>query len=379
MPVSESDYHELLERDHSEQIERQSALFRENTMVREVLDAVPESYLVLNRRHQVIFANQSFASKTHRSVESLYGERFGEIVNCVYADVGPNGCGTAEACKPCGVVGPALEAMSGRDVVRDARLTLKDGRSVDVRVHAHKMAETSEPIILLSVSNTEHEQRRRVLERTFFHDILNTASGIQGLVGILHSDNPQDSLDLIAILDVATTQLVEEIKAQRTLLDAETGDLVVDRRKIDAGALIIELVGAYSSHGVAERRRIEIDLPVEEGVIEFESDPTLVRRILGNLIKNALEASRPGTSVRVGVVEGFDTVTFRVHNDTTIPKSDQLQIFQRSFSTKGMGRGIGTYSVRMFTEQYLGGQTSFTSTPEGGTTFSVVLPRSLEV
>jgi sensor histidine kinase regulating citrate/malate metabolism len=37
-----------------------------------------------------------------------------------------------------------------------------------------------------------------------------------------------------------------------------------------------------------------------------------------------------------------------------IPKDVQLQLFQRSFSTKGMGRGWGTYSIRLLTERYLG-------------------------
>jgi sensor histidine kinase regulating citrate/malate metabolism len=52
----------------------------------------------------------------------------------------------------------------------------------------------------------------------------------------------------------------------------------------------------------------------------------------------------------------------------------QLQIFQRSFSTKGEARGIGTYSIKMFTEQYLGGKVSFVSNPTEKTVFSISLP-----
>jgi CheY-like chemotaxis protein len=52
----------------------------------------------------------------------------------------------------------------------------------------------------------------------------------------------------------------------------------------------------------------------------------------------------------------------------------QLQMFQRSFSTKGRGRGIGTYSVKLLTEKYLKGRVAFTSDPLTGTTFSVMVP-----
>lgn len=50
-----------------------------------------------------------------------------------------------------------------------------------------------------------------------------------------------------------------------------------------------------------------------------------------------------------------------------------MQIFQRSFSTKGKGRGIGTYSVRLLSENYLKGNISFVSNEYEGTIFTVEL------
>lgn len=48
---------------------------------------------------------------------------------------------------------------------------------------------------------------------------------------------------------------------------------------------------------------------------------------------------------------------------------------QRSFRTQGgTGRGIGTSSVKLLTEQYLRGTVSFASEPRRGTTFAVTLP-----
>jgi sensor histidine kinase regulating citrate/malate metabolism len=83
-------------------------------------------------------------------------------------------------------------------------------------------------------------------------------------------------------------------------------------------------------------------------------------------------------TVTVGVSEHREAVEFWVHNDGVIPKREQFQIFQRSFSTKGEGRGIGTYSVRMFTETYLGGEVTFVSSKYDGTTFSVWLPTAAD-
>jgi signal transduction histidine kinase len=60
-----------------------------------------------------------------------------------------------------------------------------------------------------------------------------------------------------------------------------------------------------------------------------------------------------------------------------MPSSVQRQVFNRSFSTKGAGRGLGTYSVKLLTERYLKGKAGFTSSEADGTTFFVILPALL--
>ena len=68
------------------------------------------------------------------------------------------------------------------------------------------------------------------------------------------------------------------------------------------------------------------------------------------------------------------TPVFSVHNETVMSEAVQAQVFQRSFSTKGAsGRGVGTYSVRMLTERYLGGEVAFSSSADEGTRFVVRL------
>ena len=120
-----------------------------------------------------------------------------------------------------------------------------------------------------------------------------------------------------------------------------------------------------------------IDLAPGSATLEIVTDSRLLRRILGNLIKNALEASQPGQTVTAGCAEDEGGVRFWVHNPTFMPPRVQLQVFNRSFSTKGSGRGLGTCSVRLLAERYLNGKAGFTSSEEGGTVFFVILPKHL--
>jgi len=53
----------------------------------------------------------------------------------------------------------------------------------------------------------------------------------------------------------------------------------------------------------------------------------------------------------------------------------RLRIFQRHFTTKkGVGRGIGTFSMKFFGEQFLKGRIAFTSAPDEGTVFRLTIP-----
>jgi len=69
-------------------------------------------------------------------------------------------------------------------------------------------------------------------------------------------------------------------------------------------------------------------------------------------------------------------IKFWVHNPGVIPEDVQLQIFQRSFSTKSKDRGLGTYSMMLLTKRYLKGHLSFISSAEKGTIFRAYYPLS---
>ena len=99
-------------------------------------------------------------------------------------------------------------------------------------------------------------------------------------------------------------------------------------------------------------------------------------RVLGNMLKNGLEATAQGQTVTMDCLDQGQEVVFAVHNPAVIPEEVQLQVFQRSFSTKGQpGRGIGTYSMKLLGEQYLGGKVAFVSRSPEGTTFTLTLPK----
>jgi signal transduction histidine kinase len=62
-----------------------------------------------------------------------------------------------------------------------------------------------------------------------------------------------------------------------------------------------------------------------------------------------------------------------VANPGELAPEVRLQLFKRSFTTKRQGHGLGTWSVKLFTEGYLAGRIGYESAA-GTTTFWIELP-----
>ena len=161
------------------------------------------------------------------------------------------------------------------------------------------------------------------------------------------------------------------LESQCDLSADERGDLKFKSKTVEAAALISHLAALYQKHPIGEDKQVLI-----QGIsATLETDPVLLGRVLGNLIKNVLEDSSPGEKITVGCEKKKDGSP----NVAVMPEILQLQLFQRSISTRGgQHRGIGTYSVKLLTEKYLKGRVSFRSFPDAGTTFEVWLPLRME-
>lgn len=346
-------------------------------LLQQFFAAVPEMFVVLNTQRQIVFANRAMLDALHLAgIEDVAGQRLGEALHCTHAlepgDDPLGSCGTTEFCRECGAVRAMLNGLRGVEDVRECRISLAEGASLDLRVSACPLRRDCRNYVLFAASDISHEKRRQVLERIFFHDILNTAGGMLGVAEVLRTGTAEEVEEFKDAVALLANSLVDEIKAQQVLVAAERGELTIQPARVNSLTLLCEVRSAYLNHEVAMGRQIAVD--PQSAPVFFTSDPLLLRRVLGNLLKNALEASHPGETATLACHSLPGGVEFTVHNPGAMPRSAQLQIFQRSFSSKGDGRGLGTYSVKLLTERYLRGAVAFDSTPEHGTTFRVGYP-----
>lgn len=368
------------ERSSAEEIRSQHERFSMEKAVCDTLDHVPNLVLILNKDRQVVYANTAAAKLLESGrPEELLGARFGEVWGCVHATENSGGCDTSESCRYCGAANAMAKGLGGNAATEECRLMIRrDGHdeALDLRVWSKPMSVGGETYLFFTAIDIADEKRKEFLERIFLHDILNTASALKGFTSLLSMEGvslPKEQM--IQRIGLLSVKMVDEINAYRLLLAAENGELEPQLCDVDALRIVHEVIESYGRPETSEDRRIE-HAPRSDDV-RIHTDPTLLSRVIGNMTKNALEASMPGQVITLGCRDEGDRVAFWVHNSAVIPENIRLQIFNRSFTTKGAGRGLGAYSMKILAERYLGGSISFTSTESDGTVFTARVPRRL--
>ena len=358
------------------EVERHRRLFAGAPGVTAALDGMLDFGLILNRERQAVFVNKAFSDfLTAHGITEPIGQRPGNLAGCMHSAETAGGCGTTESCLRCGA-GRALEqALSGKEDVRECRILSRTlGEDLDLRVSVKPFNYNGEDFLLMSLQDISSEKRRQVLERLFFHDILNTAGGVQGLIGLMAESDPAESKTYVPAAVKASDRMIDQILSQRDLSAAERGDLHLTVSDVGASELLGEIAGLFKAHEVGKNKEIIVAGGCQDAHIN--TDKTLLSRVIGNLLKNALEAEAPGARITLSCEKTPGGAAFTVHNPGRMPEDSRLQVFQRSFSTKGAGRGLGTYSIRLLTEKYLKGKVSFTTGPEG-TVFRAEYPAVL--
>jgi len=364
------------ERGDPESVARLAALAVTDPVIKTVLEAVGGYLMVLDEHRQILAANRELlAGLKQETGDQLIGQRPGEALGCIHSQTGPGGCGTSLHCRHCGAVLAILAAQSSSQATTgECTLAQRESERLACSQYAVKITPlplAGRTVLACVLHDITATRRRELLERVFMHDTRNVLAGLQAWSEQLREEAPSEAAqNVVRLVD----QLLREVESQSVLLRAELGDLRAHLRPVHINHVMEAVETMFRNHPCSEGKKLLAQrVP---GDRTMTTDESLLVRVLGNMVKNALEASDAGERVVVGC-DGDRHVSFWVQNPQVMPAKVQLQVFNRSFSTKGSGRGIGTYSTKLLCERYLKGKVSFVSSPEQGTIFTATLPLAL--
>jgi len=361
-------------------LEQQITAASEHVATSAVLSALGSVVMILNGQRQVVAINLELLSTLGvERPERLLGHRPGELMGCVHAHEGPDGCGTGEACADCGAVLAILASQRhDRPEQRECNLCVeKNGerRSMEFRARSTPLRCDEHRFLVLTLQDISAEKRLEVLQEVFLHDVTNVLWNLMGFCDSLQLVEAREWPELVEELRALAKTLFEMAKSQRELHELELGVLEPQREWSSLDELLGALDRLFARDALRHSRALSFEAS-DQG-LSLVTDRGLLLRVLENMVRNALEATPEGGEVRLWCAPRDAGVEFKVWNEGEIPRAEQRRIFERYFTTKGgAGRGLGTYSMKLIGERCLRGQVGFDSSAEG-TTFWIHLPRHL--
>lgn len=346
-----------------------------NPLMTTLLNSIHGMLAVVDRYRTVVAINSSFIEDLGiKDVHKTLGLKLGEVLGCVHALDEPGGCGATRYCASCGAA-LAILASGGHDKAAEelcalSRRDLEGHQDLFFKVKSNPVEIDGKRFVILLLQDVTEYQRKAVFERAFYHDMNNLLTGVVGAAAILMESKEQE--EWARMVFGASKRLANAVKIQQCLSKDETACYQPVPEKLQVKQVYGELELFLHNHPAGIEKFIDYKDQFLD--VFFVTDLSLLVRILFNMVLNGLEASDAGEKVSVWVEAIDDAVCFNVWNSAKIPQRIMPRIFERNFSTKAKtGRGVGTYSMKLFGEKLLNGVVDCT-TADTGTIFSIRLP-----
>ncbi len=289
---------------------------------------------------------------------------------------------------PCSEMPTHRALEEGKEIQEDFTYTTSDGRRIDIEDIASPIISNGEIIGAVDLirdvtKEREVERAQKEFVSIASHQFRTPVTSINWNAEMLRTldDLPPEGEQAVEEIYTQNKRLNRLLRALLNLSRVSLGELQFSIEEVNLADLARTIYEDLQQG--KETKNVEVE--ITEGTdITFESDRTLLRIVVENLLSNALKYTPAGGTITLQGGFEEEKVTFSVADTGIgIPEKDQAQIFTRLFRAQNArerdtdGTGLGLYIVRKIVEG-MGGSITFESTEGEGTVFFVTLPRNLE-
>jgi signal transduction histidine kinase len=225
-------------------------------------------------------------------------------------------------------------------------------------------------------------RQKDMLASALVHDLRQPLTAVLAGIGMVEQESrlPKETRELLAIARQGGSQLLSMVNDLLDIARFEAGRAVLQQTRMRPDEFISE--GARFLAPIAVESGIDLAVEVPDHLPEVSGDGERLRRVVMNLVGNALKYTPSGGRVGVSAEESSDGRELHVVVSDTgegIPKDQQERIFDQFAVVEGResrrrtSTGLGLTFCRMVVEAH-GGRIWVESEPGEGATFRFALP-----
>ncbi|TXI92716.1 MAG: response regulator [Burkholderiaceae bacterium] len=230
----------------------------------------------------------------------------------------------------------------------------------------------------LDEKNQALQQALRTLEdveRISRHDLKTPLVSIAAAPTLLRAGRTMSKHeeDILCMIESATNRALSMVNLSLDLFRMESGSYVFRPSSVDMTNIVASVAMGLAAH--AHSKSVNIHIPDDEPHVFAEADDSLCYSIIGNLLKNAVEAAPEHSTVMVTLIDG-PQILLAIHNQGAVPAEMRANFFDK-YATAGKvgGTGLGTYSSHLLAKVQ-GGSLGMHTSDEDGTTLTLKLHRA---
>ena len=197
-------------------------------------------------------------------------------------------------------------------------------------------------------------------------------------VALDHDRNPAEYKESLAIIQDEARRLTRLIDDLLNLARADAGHVSLRVEEFYLNDLLAECCRSVQGAAAAKNIALACQSP---GDVAYRGDQELLRRLMLNLLDNAIRYTPPGGEVSASLEVANGNLRLQVADTGVgIPPEAAAHIFERFYrgdqarSRQDGGFGLGLSIVKWITESHRG-TVELSSQPGGGSTFTVLLER----
>ncbi len=342
-----------------------------------------DGVMILDAERRILQLNPALGRMTGWIVDEAIGRREEEVI--AWSTVTP---GSLHEIMAGGWPSLTQEGGAGSTLYVEGDILRRDGETLSIAItYAPLHGEDGQLAnIFANVRDITHFRRAQEMQSVFVsgvsHELKTPVALIKGYAGTLRREDAswdpaeiRDGLEVIEDEADRLTGLIENL-LEASRLQAQK--MRLDLASVDLAALAARVVTRFQMQGTAHDFR----LAFPETFPTIEADEARLRRVMDNLLGNAVKYAPEGGLIEVGGQANAAAVTVFVRDEGVgISADEQEQIFERfhrvnnTLGQRTQGTGLGLYLARSIVEAH-GGTIGVESRPGRGATFHFTLPRT---